>query len=187
MLPHQFWLLEALQQPRVELLCALRADAVAETGFRMFTDIGFQLRPITLIVPDLMAVSAYGQDPPQIPDLLKGFLEFGMGQRIRDRQADVLSDHFKIFNQRFRKHPLAAIVELDQTNPLTSRLDGDQSHRFIPAGVAVISRASLAVCLACSSQEGCRVIGPETPPSVKKGRAGSNWPLMTFPHMQSRK
>ncbi len=41
---------------------AIRADSVGEFGLGMIRDIGFDLLPVVLVVPDFFAVAAYGQE-----------------------------------------------------------------------------------------------------------------------------
>ena len=60
---------------RIQFLHALRADAVAELGIRMGTDIFFHFAPKPLVVADLLAVGADGDDATQCPDFVQGLLE----------------------------------------------------------------------------------------------------------------
>src|SRR5687768_15752759 len=50
-----------LEDPRVVLLAARRADAVGELGFRSPRDVGFHPFPVSRVVADVLAVSADGQ------------------------------------------------------------------------------------------------------------------------------
>ena len=60
---------------RVELLGAFRTDAVAELGFRMISDIGLELIPVSPVVPDFLARCADGKETAQLSDFGKGFFE----------------------------------------------------------------------------------------------------------------
>ena len=42
---------------------AFRADAVAEQGIRMVLNIGFDLGPVPFIIPNLLAIAAYRNNP----------------------------------------------------------------------------------------------------------------------------
>ena len=46
----------------IYILSAFRANAVAEFGFRMIPDVGFDLIPISLVVPDFLARCTDGKE-----------------------------------------------------------------------------------------------------------------------------
>ena len=65
----------AFRQVRVQLLDAIRADAVGEGGIGVFLDVALHLAPIALVVADFFATGADGQQPAQGLHAGEGFLQ----------------------------------------------------------------------------------------------------------------
>jgi len=61
---------------RVQLPCAIRADAVGEVGFGVRAYIDFHLVPVTLVVTDFFTARADGHDAAQGLNLYQRFLKF---------------------------------------------------------------------------------------------------------------
>jgi hypothetical protein len=60
----------------VELLLAVRTDAVAEIGFSVIANVDLKKVPLAACVADLLAGCADGQQTAQSSDFAQGFLEF---------------------------------------------------------------------------------------------------------------
>src|ERR1051326_3715416 len=58
--------------PGIQLAYALRADAVAEIGLRVAADVRFQLMPVSLVVANLFAGRADGQQSAELLHLGQG-------------------------------------------------------------------------------------------------------------------
>jgi len=56
---------------RIQLPCAIRADAVGEVGFGVLAYIDFHLVPVTLVVTDFFTARADGHDAAQGLDLIE--------------------------------------------------------------------------------------------------------------------
>ena len=62
-------------QLSIELGFTFRTDTVAEICQGMIFDIGLDLVPITLVIADLLAVTAYGQESAKGLDIVQRFLK----------------------------------------------------------------------------------------------------------------
>ena len=67
---------ELFDVPLEQPFGTIRAEAVRKISFRVLVDIGFQLRPVTLIIPDLLAARTNGKQAAQDLDAIDGLLQF---------------------------------------------------------------------------------------------------------------
>ena len=56
---------ELFDVPLEQSFGAIRAEAVRKVSFRVLVDVSFQLRPIALVIPDLLAARTDGEQATQ--------------------------------------------------------------------------------------------------------------------------
>jgi len=67
---------ELFDVPLEQPFGAIRAEAVRKISFRVLVDIGFQLRPVPLVIPDLLAARTDGKQAAQDLDAIDRMLQF---------------------------------------------------------------------------------------------------------------
>ena len=109
---------ELFDVPLEQPFGTIRAEAVRKISFRVLVDIGFQLRPVTLIIPDLLAARADGKQPTQDLDPIDRLLQFCSAlanpllQKIA-RLSKVLFNLLPFVNFRFQLRDELPVVDLE--------------------------------------------------------------------------
>jgi hypothetical protein len=88
-----------VEQQRVELGRAFRADAVSKFRFRVFSDVNLNIMPISFIVAYLLAIGANRQNAAQFPDRTQGILEL-RNEACPLRKRDPQSGEQQCYNDK---------------------------------------------------------------------------------------